>query len=184
MTPSILAFLYSDGIAADRVLADLGYSLRDSGVNVGGLVQRNTFVRDRAKCDMEVEELLSGEIFRISEFRGSQAQGCRLDRGALAQAAHLLADAVARGPSLLIINKFGKVEAEGGGLRDIIATAAAAEIPILIGVPFRNLDQWRMFTAGLAEEAHSYFEVATWLERHRFAIPTIEMPSTRLSVGV
>ena len=40
---------------------------------------------------------------------------------------------------LVLINKFGKLEAEGGGLRDVIAEAYLLGIPTLIGIPLRNL---------------------------------------------
>ena len=34
---------------------------------------------------------------------------------------------------VLVVNKFGKSEAEGGGLRDVMADVVAAGIPLLIG---------------------------------------------------
>lgn len=148
----ILAVVYDDGIAADRFLAEVGYKLRDGGVNVGGVVQRNTFVRNRAKCDMELEELQSGEVFQISEDRGAFAKGCRMDRSVLARIASAMADVVEQCPAILVVNKFGKVEAEGGGLRDIIAQAVQRGIPTIVGVPLRNIDQWRAFAGDFAQE--------------------------------
>src|SRR5690349_19870093 len=110
---SILALPYTDGIAADQFLSDLGYRLRDANVAVAGLGQRNTFVRDRTKCDMEIEELLSGNILQLSEDRGPEARGCRLDRSVLSAAAAMLLQVLDadRKPELVILNKFGKVEA-------------------------------------------------------------------------
>ena len=43
-------------------------------------------------------------------------------------------------PELLIINKFGKMEGEGRGFRDLIARAAAEGVPVLIGVNGLNRD--------------------------------------------
>lgn len=163
---SILAVVYADGFAADRLLAAFGYRLRDNGLAVAGLVQRNLFVRDRIKCDMEVEELASGAVLQLSEDRGPGARGCRLDRGALSEAAALLMRALDRKLDVLVLNKFGKVEAEGRGLRDAIAAAAALGVPMLVGVPFRNLDQWRAFAGDLAEECSSdRAPIERWLSR-------------------
>ena len=165
---SILALPYADGIAADRFLSDFGYRLRDANVAIAGLVQRNTFVRDRTKCDMEFEELSSGNILRLSENRGAGARGCRLDRGVLSAAAAMLLQILEadRKPGLLILNKFGKIEAEGAGLRDVIASALGMEIPVIVGVPFRNLDQWRAFAGEFAEEgAFDDQSLDAWLER-------------------
>jgi len=168
MSRQMLAFLYSDGLAADRLLADVGYKLRAAGVNVAGLVQRNTVVRGRAKCDMELEELGSGTVVRISEDRGPLAKGCRLDQNVLTQASHLMMGIVAQRPAILLVNKFGKIEAEGGGLRDVIAAAAQSDIPTLVGVPFRNIDQWRAFTSGFADEAAGEADVIAWLADRGF----------------
>lgn len=151
-THPILAIVYSDGLAADRLISDLGYKIRDAGFAVAGIVQNNQFIRDRAKCDMEVEELASGIVLKISEDRGREARGCRLDRGALSEAAALLSASIENGPELVILNKFGKLEAEGRGLRDTLADAVQLGMPIIVGVPYRNLEQWRVFSGGLAEE--------------------------------
>jgi hypothetical protein len=151
----ILAVVYTDGIAADRFLADLGYSLRASGVLVAGLVQLNTFVRDPAKCDMKIEELSSGKVLQLSEDRGKESRGCRLDSSVLAEAAALLVRALDRKPEVLILNKFGKTEAEGGGVRDVLARAAEQGVPLIVGVPFRNIDQWRLFAGDLAQECQA-----------------------------
>jgi len=148
----ILAIVYSDGLAADRFISDLGYKSRDAGISVAGLVQNNKFIRDRAKCDMEVEELASGVVLKISEDRGKEARGCRLDRGILSEAAALLSASLENGPELVVLNKFGKLEAEGRGLRDTLADAVQLGVPIIVGVPYRNLEQWRVFSGGLAEE--------------------------------
>lgn len=163
LTP-ILAVAYTDGIAADRFLADIGYSLRASGLLVAGLVQLNSFVRDPDKCDMEIEELSSGTVLQLSEHRGKEARGCRLDRSVLAEAAALLARALERKPEVLVLNKFGKTEAEGGGVRDVLARAVEQGVPLIVGVPFRNLDQWRLFADDLAQECQvDLAAVQRWL---------------------
>lgn len=149
---NILAVVYTDGLAADKFLAGLGYALRAAGLSVAGLVQLNTFERDPGKCDMAVEELFSGTMLQLSEDRGKESSGCRLDRGILTQAAGLLLTALKNKPDILVLNKFGKVEAEGEGLRDALAKAVELEVPIVVGVPFRNLDQWRIFAGDMAEE--------------------------------
>ncbi len=148
-TRLLLAIVYDDGIVADRMLSELGYALRDQGVAVKGLVQRNSFRRDRAKCDMELEELGSAAVFQLSKDRGKHAGGCRLDREAIVSAAALIGPALNESCDLLILNKFGRSEAEGRGLRDIIAAAIDLEIPTLVGVPRRNLEVWQKFAEGL-----------------------------------
>jgi nucleoside-triphosphatase THEP1 len=165
----ILAIVYSDGLAADRIISDLGYKIRDAGIAVAGIVQHNKFIRDRTRCDMEVEELASGIVLQISEDRGKEARGCRMDRGALLEAAGLLSSSLESEPDLLIINKFGKLEAEGRGLRETLSDAVQLGVPIVVGVPYRNIEQWRGFAGGLAEECPiGSSRLHEWLLQHGF----------------
>ena len=164
---NILAVVYSDGLAADKFLAEWGYSLRSAGLNVAGLVQLNTFVRNPSKCDMVVEELFSGAVLQLSENRGPEARGCRLDRSILAEASALLLNALDERLDILVLNKFGKIEAEGEGLRDVLAKAVELDVPIVVGVPFRNIDQWRIFAGDMAEECPvNSTRVRRWVAAH------------------
>ena len=182
--PPILAIVYSDGLAADQFISDLGYRIRDAGIAVAGIVQHNKFIRDRTKCNMEVEELGSETVLQLSEDRGKEARGCRLDRGALSEAAALLSASLENGPEIVILNKFGKLEAEGRGLRDALADAVQLGMPIVVGVPYRNIEQWRNFAEGLAEECPiNSSRLHEWLSRHgidvdREAIGTVAIANT------
>ncbi|MDB5383156.1 MAG: hypothetical protein JWO26_2788 [Rhodospirillales bacterium] len=155
MTPArttLIVLVYSDSAAADRALRGTARRLEAAGCRLAGVVQRDDGRYDRAVCDMSLEEVSSGETIPISRGRGPHARGCRLDLGALLRAMQLVATALEQRPDVLILNKFGKTEAEGGGFRDLIAQAVEASVPVLIAVPYRNLDQWRAFAGDLARE--------------------------------
>ena len=167
----ILAIVYSDGLAADRFISNLGYKIREAGIGVAGIVQQNKFIRERTKCDMEVEELTSGTVLQLSADRGREARGCRPDRGVLSEAAALISASLQNEPELLILNKFGKLEAEGRGLRDTLADAVQLGVPIVVGVPYRNIEQWRVFAEGLAEECPiGSSRLHEWLLLHGFNV--------------
>ena len=84
---------------------------------------------------MDLVDLASGRIIRISEDRGNMARGCRMDTSALVEAAQMVEESIRRrAPDLVVLNKFGKAEEEGGGMRDAIASALLAEIPVLMSV--------------------------------------------------
>ena len=76
-------------------------------------------------CDMDVRVLPNGPMIRISQNLGRAARGCRLDAGALEAAVVMAERGIAAGADLLIVNKFGKQEAEGHGFRALIAEALA-----------------------------------------------------------
>ena len=52
---------------------------------------------------------------------------------------------------MLIVNKFGKHEAEGRGFRALIAEALASGMPVLLGVNAMNMQSFQVFAEGLAE---------------------------------
>lgn len=106
----------------------------------------------RSRCDMILEDLGSGKQVEISEDRGPLARGCMLAVSQLMYAIELATRSLDDRCDLLVVNKFGKTEAEGGGFRPLIVDAMAREIPVLIAVPAANLESWRHFAQGLAIE--------------------------------
>ncbi len=109
----------------------------------------------------------SGAVLQLSEDRGKESSGCRLDRSILTEAAGLLLAALEERPDILVLNKFGKVEAEGEGLRDALAKAVELGVPIVVGVPFRNLDQWRTFAGDMVDECEAETpRIRNWLGAH------------------
>jgi hypothetical protein len=94
---------------------------------------------------MYVKDLLGGDEIKISLERGNEARGCRLDQDAFARIDAWVERAVLEHVDLLIINKFGREEAHGRGLRAVVAEALIAEIPLLIGVSTQNLGDFLAF---------------------------------------
>ncbi len=174
--PLIAALLYADGVYPDRVIARAIAPLRERGVAMAGAIQLKPAGQPgRHPCDLLLEDLASGEVTAIVEHRGKEARGCRLDVGVLTDVAEAVSASIhADGPRLLIVNKFGKIEADGGGMRGAIAEAVDLGIPVLVGVPVRNLDRWRVFAGPLAVElAVDDAAVARWLSEHGLAVEPV-----------
>ncbi|WP_224825949.1 DUF2478 domain-containing protein [Cognatishimia sp. MH4019] len=119
------------------------------GIQCRGTVQINTD-RTEGPCDMDVQVLPDGPVLRISQNLGRDAKGCRLDPSVLETAVGHVAASLDDAADVLIINKFGKHEADGRGFRDVIARAIEREIPILIGINAMNRDAFMEFVGGLA----------------------------------
>jgi nucleoside-triphosphatase THEP1 len=139
------AVVYGDGLLSDALIAQCAADLAASGYRLGGVVQSNTRPPGRRRCDMYVKDLLGGDELKISLDRGNEARGCRLDPDAFARIDAWVERAVLERVDLLIINKFGREEAHGRGLRSVIAKALIAEIPLVIGVSTRNLCDFLTF---------------------------------------
>ena len=56
------------------------------------------------------------------------------------------------GADLAVFNRFGALEAEGGGLAAEMLELMSRGQPVLVIVGERHLDAWRNFTGGLASE--------------------------------
>ncbi|WP_299362391.1 DUF2478 domain-containing protein [uncultured Paracoccus sp.] len=137
--------------AADRLLADIAETLAADGLRLAGAVQTNLDRGADCSCDMDLTVLGDdGPPIRISQSLGNGSSGCRVDGGALAVAAGRAAVVLDRGADLVIVNKFGKIEAEGGGFRDLIAGALADGIPVLVAVAARFAGPFANFAGDLA----------------------------------
>lgn len=167
--PLIAALVYADGVYPDRAIARAIAPLRERGVAMAGAIQlQPDDLPGRHPCDLLLEDLASGEVTAIAEHRGKEARGCRLDVGVLTEVAETVTTSLhASAPCLLIVNKFGKIEADGGGMRGAVAEAVELGIPVLVGVPARNLDRWRAFAGSLAVELPAEpSAIVGWLEAH------------------
>ena len=143
----------------DRLLASVAARLQGQGVALAGAVQFNLDCGD--ECEMEVQVLPDGPVIGISQSLGPGSQGCRLDAGALETAVAEVAARMA-GARLLIVNKFGKHEAEGRGFRGLIGSALEAGMPVLIGVNAMNMQAFQAFAGEMAEPLVPA-ELETWL---------------------
>lgn len=146
-----LAYIMAPGRGdTDLILAGLASDLAARGLRLCGTVQINTERPDSGPCDMDVRVLPDGPVLRISQDLGPSARGCRLDPAALEQAVGLVGASLDAGADMLIINKFGKHEAEGRGFRNVIAQAAAQGLPVLVGLNQLNRPAFETFAGDLA----------------------------------
>lgn len=146
----IIAVVYPERYPVDQSLRKVADYVRTRGLRCAGFLQRDTLRPGQSRCDMVLEDLMTGQAIGISEDRGACARGCRLDMSELLRAMSLARCQLTTRPSLLIINKYGRAEADGGGFRPLIADAIELDVPVLVAVPERNLASWREFSADLA----------------------------------
>ena len=157
---------YDDGLTADNLLARCANDLTEFGYRLGGVVQSNVHRPGRRKCDMYLKDLLSDEEILISSDRGNEARGCRLDPAAFVRIGLWCDHALAEGVDLMMLNKFGKEEAQGRGLRPFIAEALIAGIPVVIGVSTMNLHNLLAFAGNSATRlSPERYAVLAWCHK-------------------
>lgn len=135
----------------DSLLAACVATLQKRSVRIAGVMQ--VLPEDCIDCDgaMTLRDVEDGALIRFSQDLGEGAVGCSLDPQVLAEVSRKLEVALERKPQLVVINRFGKAEADGHGLRRVIENALLAEIPLLVAVREDFRPEWDDFHGGMAE---------------------------------
>lgn len=162
--PSLVAIVYANDEYPDAIFKWIVSECRSRNLVLSGILQHPACEGSDRRCDVLLEDLASGYRTPLFDDRGAGARGCRLDVAALIDASMKVERSLDNGPALLVLNKFGKVEADGGGMCGLMAKALERGIPAIIGVPARNLDAWRNFSGEFsAELSENADEIRKWL---------------------
>jgi hypothetical protein len=138
----LAALVYAEPDEPDRLLREFVQDLTTRGYRVVGLLQ--TRLDDGGAA---VTVLPTGETIALAQRRGPlSARPTPCD---LAEAAARIDALIQPGADLVVINRFGKLEAEGAGLIDEIARALGSDIPVLVAVPEFRFSEWLSFCRGM-----------------------------------
>ncbi len=140
----------TDGEEMDLCLSQVVKLFEEVGIKPCGAIHAPYKGTNRSKCDMDLQILPGGPVLRISQDLGELSTGCRLDSAAL-EAATAEAATHADGAAVLVVNKFGKHEAEGRGFVPLIVEAMENGTPVIVGVNGLNLNAFMSFSGGMAE---------------------------------
>lgn len=136
--------LISERGGAQTLFAQMVQPLRDAGIRPAGAIQTVN-----NPSEMTLRLLPSERLIKISQDLGPLATGCRLDADALESAVGEICEGLRGGDvDLLLINKFGKQEANGSGFIQAIELAMTCDIPVLIAVPSHLADAFAAWSGG------------------------------------
>lgn len=145
---AIAALAHSEGNRIDEALLDIAERLRRRGRRLAGALRTRVPSPGEDRCDLVLQDLSTSREFSMSQNLGAGSQACRLDDVALDAIAERVTASLREGADILILNKFGKQEAEGRGLRDPIVKAVDQGIPVLVGLNTGRLASWNEFCGG------------------------------------
>jgi hypothetical protein len=131
---TVAAIVYDAGNAADARLAQAVAACRAQGAVMTGLVQHNDGECAVPGFAMALEDITSGRRIALTDITVAKSQGCMLDMGGLAEAAATLAPELHGGSDCVVVNKFGRQEMLGRGLRAEMAALVCAGLPVLTTV--------------------------------------------------
>lgn len=141
----------ADRGAGDALLGAVARALQARGLRLAGAVQENLPGGTDGQGAMVLRLLPGLDIQHISQSLGPMSQGCRLDPDGLERAVARAQAVLDAGADLLIVNKFGKQEAEGRGFRPLIAEALGRGIPVLTAVASDHAAAFDRFADGLSQ---------------------------------
>lgn len=162
----VAAIVHDGSVDVDALLAALAEAQRRRGRKVRGLLM--TYPEgDAAACmaPMVLVDIASREPYRVSQALGSGSASCRADTQGFARASEVLRAALAERPDLVIVNRFGSLEAEGGGFAAELLDLMAGGVPLLTAVASRHREAWQRFTGGATLLPAQADVVEDWLER-------------------
>ncbi|MBA2126020.1 hypothetical protein DLM45_07260 [Hyphomicrobium methylovorum] len=151
------------------------------GVRVAGLIEEPISAVEQV-CSAGALRVI-GTDERHSIFLDAPPAGtsCHVDAsGAEAASASVLRKIAAA--DIVVLSKFGKLEAGGGGIRPAFETAMRLGIPILTAVSEKHLDAWRAFAPvaeDLAPNSTALFDWFAALRAHK-AEAAVRRPNAQL----
>ena len=148
---AVAAIVHAEHGIVDGLLADFAFALRESGWRIRGLVQRTEAGASDCRR-MLLVDLDGGECFPLSQNLGGGSISCCIDPGGVAAASVVLRRALSEGADLAIANRFGALEAEGGGFAAEMLALVIDGVPLLTVVAERHLSDWRHFTGAAGAE--------------------------------
>lgn len=147
--PRIAAIVHADRRAADVLVGAFATGLMRAGHAVHGLIQRRP---PTGKTGTVLIDLHGGTHHPLFQNLGSGSESCSVDTDSLAMASLALRRALEAHADLAIANRFGPLEASGGGLAAEMLALMAEGIPFLTIVADDHLPAWRHFTGGAGVE--------------------------------
>ena len=126
---------------------------------VGSTLARFAALRQReglrvAGCaGRTVRDLKSGRRHVIGQDLGPGSLACHLDPAGVAAACADALEAIEAGCDLVVLSKFGKLEAERSGLVDAFAAAILRDLPVVTSVAPAFSRSWSLYAGDLAAYA-------------------------------
>lgn len=112
-------------------------------VRLAGLIAEEHGLADRTCSAGFLRNIRSGERFSIFHDLGPGSMVCHLDGAGLFEAADAVRRDIAAGCDLVLLSKFGKLEADAKGLFDDFSAALDAPIPLVTSVSPVFEEPWK-----------------------------------------
>lgn len=133
-----------DGAAIQALFVSAVAKWLAAGIKVVGVISEARGLPDRTCSAGILRDIVSGNPYPIFLETAPSGTSCHLDAAGVDDACFSLLDQIVAS-DVVVLSKFGKLEAMGKGLAPAFQTAFAAGKPVLTTVSDKHRDAWRAF---------------------------------------
>lgn len=142
-TKPIAVIQGADGVLVQQLMREF-VTRHDLSARIAGVIEEAGY--PPRKKSTVLRSITDGSCYSLFQDLGSGSAGCALDPEGVTHAGEALLRDIASGCDLMVISKFGKLEADGGsGLVPAFIAALEAKVPVLISVSPRYAEAWTRF---------------------------------------
>jgi hypothetical protein len=121
----------------------------DRGARIAGLIEAFDPTIEPSRHAARLENVRTGKVYPLFQELGPMASACHLDGAGIVAACVEIRSEIERGCDLVVLSKFGQLEARRTGLTDAFVTAVERDIPILTAVSPNYNAAWDPFSTPL-----------------------------------
>lgn len=137
-----------------------------AGLRVAGLIEETHGLTDRTCNAGRLRNIVSGQLYSIYLDTPKAGTSCHIDsNGAEKAGSSVLGDI--SDCDLVVLSKFGKLEAAKGGLIGAFDAAIAIGAPLLTTVSEKHQTAWQKFAPQASVLAADQSEICVWLNNFR-----------------
>lgn len=157
----IAAVVGADSTTTQSLLAAAAARWRRAGARVVGVIAEPHNLPDRSCAAGYLRDIASGKSFTMYLEAAPNGTSCHLDAAGVEAACDELRDQLAA-CDVVVLSKFGKLEAMHKGLAAAFDAAIAAGKPILTSVSEKHRDAWRAVAPDAVELAADDMTLQAW----------------------
>jgi nucleoside-triphosphatase THEP1 len=151
----------ADGAATQALLAAAAAGWRAAGVKVVGVTAETHGLPDRICSAGFLRDIASGKSYPIYLETAPRDTSCHLDAAGVDAACAAIRTLI-QASDLVVLSKFGKLEAMRRGLAPAFEAATAAGKPILTTVSEKHREAWRAFAPSAVDLAADDAAIQGW----------------------
>lgn len=166
-TPNrIAAVVRTDDENAQALIGATVAEWRAAGAKVVGVIAEPHGLPDRTCRAGTLRDIASDRPYRMYLETAPSHTSCHLDAEGVAEACQGILEQIAAS-DLVVLSKFGKLEAAAGGLAPAFEAAMTAGKPVLTTVSEKHRDAWRAFAPEASDLAADPVALRAWWKATR-----------------